>query len=420
MRSLPGAAAPEHGYYVPGRVEFLGKHTDYAGGRSLLCAVERGIRLAAAPRIDGLVRCADARSGERVDFEIRTDLAPRPGHWSNYPLTVARRIARNFPPTRPPSPSPDSVDAVPLRGADLAFASDLPPAAGLSSSSALIVAVFAALADVNALERRPQYRADVASPEDLAGYVGAIESGRSFGVLAGDAGVGTFGGSEDHTAILCSRPGILRQYAFCPVRHERDVPFPAGWRLVIAVSGMAAEKTGSAREQYNRASRAVAAMLAAWQAVTGRSDGSLAAALTSSRDAPERMRRMIDASLRPRLEQFLAESAEIIPAAAEALAHGDTAALGPLVDRSQALATRCLENQIPETIALARRARELGAAAASAFGAGFGGSVWALVRAEAAPAFRARWADAYRGEFPDAARRAEFFETGAGPGLVRV
>jgi hypothetical protein len=30
-------------YFVPGRVEVLGKHTDYAGGRSLLAAVERGI-----------------------------------------------------------------------------------------------------------------------------------------------------------------------------------------------------------------------------------------------------------------------------------------------------------------------------------------------------------------------------------------
>ena len=29
--------------YVPGRIEVLGKHTDYAGGRSLLCALERGI-----------------------------------------------------------------------------------------------------------------------------------------------------------------------------------------------------------------------------------------------------------------------------------------------------------------------------------------------------------------------------------------
>ena len=60
------------------------------------------------------------------------------------------------------------------------------------------------------------------------------------------------------------------------------------------------------------------------------------------------------------------------------------AAFGDLVDRSQQLAERRLGNQVPETIELARSARELGARAASAFGAGFGGSVWALVsRADA-------------------------------------
>ena len=30
-------------WFVPGRLEVLGKHTDYAGGRSLLAAVDRGI-----------------------------------------------------------------------------------------------------------------------------------------------------------------------------------------------------------------------------------------------------------------------------------------------------------------------------------------------------------------------------------------
>ena len=39
-------------WYVPGRVEVLGKHTDYAGGRSLLAATERGFVFAAAPRTD--------------------------------------------------------------------------------------------------------------------------------------------------------------------------------------------------------------------------------------------------------------------------------------------------------------------------------------------------------------------------------
>ena len=408
LQQLSGPAAGTRGCYVPGRIEFLGKHTDYAGGRSLLCAVERGIRLVAAPRADGWVRIVDARSGEQMELELRTDLAPRPGHWSTYPLTVARRIARNFP--GPPA----------LRGADLAFASDLPRAAGMSSSSALVVAVFTALADVNALERRPEYLANIRRPEDLAGYLGSVENGQTFGTLPGDGGVGTFGGSEDHTAILCSQSGMLRQYAFCPVRHERDVPFPAGWRLVIAVSGVAADKTGAAREGYNRAAAQAAAILVAWRRATARADPSLAAALASAPDAADRMRLLVSGALRLRLEQFLAESTEIIPAAAEVLARGDVAALGPLVDRSQKLAEGCLENQIPETIGLARRARELGAAAASAFGAGFGGSVWALVREEEAPEFRVRWADVYGQDFPTVALRAEFFVTGAGPGLGQV
>ena len=39
-------------FFVPGRIEVLGKHTDYAGGRSLLCAAEQGFCLVAAARSD--------------------------------------------------------------------------------------------------------------------------------------------------------------------------------------------------------------------------------------------------------------------------------------------------------------------------------------------------------------------------------
>ena len=47
-------------------------------------------------------------------------------------------------------------------------------------------------------------------------------------------------------------------------------------------------------------------------------------------------------------------------------------------------------------------ARELGADAASAFGAGFGGSVWALVPNEEAGAFAERWAAHYHRAHPEA------------------
>jgi len=58
-------------WFVPGRIEVLGKHTDYAGGRSLLCAVERGFCVVARPRADNIVRIADAL----LDVETRLALS---------------------------------------------------------------------------------------------------------------------------------------------------------------------------------------------------------------------------------------------------------------------------------------------------------------------------------------------------------
>ncbi|HKD91569.1 MAG TPA: galactokinase family protein, partial [Terriglobales bacterium] len=37
-------------WFVPGRIEVFGKHTDYAGGPSLVCAVERGFSVVACLR----------------------------------------------------------------------------------------------------------------------------------------------------------------------------------------------------------------------------------------------------------------------------------------------------------------------------------------------------------------------------------
>ena len=409
----PGAEA-QRSYFVPGRIEVLGKHTDYAGGRSLLCTVEKGFCLVVRPRQDNQVRVINARSRACCRLALDPELKPAGPHWANYPGTVVRRLARNFPAAR--------------RGADIVFISDLPAAAGMSSSSAFIVAVFLALADINNLEESPAYRRDIRSLEDLAGYLGTVENGQSFGTLTGDRGVGTFGGSEDHTAILCSRPGELRQYSFCPIRHERTVALPDGWVFVIGVSGVIARKTGAARARYNRASLAARKVLEVWQAASGRDDPTLAAAASSAPDAPELIRAALLATADPlfpagllcdRFQQFLEESMTIVPGATDALANGDLARFGVLVDRSQSGVEARLGNQVPETMALAATARSLGAAAASAFGAGFGGSVWALVPAEEAADFKIRWSAAYQNRFP-ARRRCRFLITRPSPAALRL
>ena len=401
--------------FVPGRIEVLGKHTDYAGGRSLLATVERGFCVVAAPREDRTCRVWSKGSGDLAEFEIDADLTPTMGHWSNYPMTVARRIARNFPGD--------------LRGAEMAIASDLPIASGMSSSSALMVTVFLTLSDINGLPERPEFVANVHSPEELAGYLGTVENGQTFGSLAGDAGVGTFGGSEDHTAMLCCKSGKLSQYSFCPVVHERDVAMPAGYVFAVGSTGVAAEKTGDAREKFNRLSRLTVGVAEVWRQATGRDDPHMAAAVTSAPDAVEKVRGVVRAAqldeftgedLLERFEQFHAESVEIIPAAAEALAEREMGRFGQLVDWSQHLTETLLKNQVAEQIELARTARALGAAAASAFGAGFGGSVWAMVAENQAEQFLARWAAAYHKAFPQHAERSCFFLTCPGPPATAI
>ncbi|MBA3950066.1 MAG: galactokinase, partial [Acidobacteria bacterium] len=94
-------------FFVPGRLEVIGKHTDYAGGRTLIAAVPRGITVSAARSDDGAVTVIDETTGLRLQ--------------SPYAATVERRLRANF------------------AGADLScrisISSDLPQAAGMSSSS---------------------------------------------------------------------------------------------------------------------------------------------------------------------------------------------------------------------------------------------------------------------------------------------
>jgi galactokinase len=402
-------------WFVPGRIEVCGKHTDYAGGRSLLAAVEKGFCVVARSRQDSEVNLCDAKSGEQVSFFVSTVPGPEQHRWPRYARTVVRRIAHNFPSAR--------------FGADIAFASDLPQAAGLSSSSALIIAIFQALSEANSLEENPDFTESIHCREDLAAYLAAIESGQTFGALKGDEGVGTTGGSEDHTAILCSVPGELAQYSFCPTRKEKSIPFPPECIFAVAASGIAAEKTGVALERYNRTAASSHAILELWQRATGRTDATLAAALNSSSRAPARLRGLLSGmdvagftakALLNRFDQFHEESETLVPGMSDAFARKDWTALGQLTDRSQTAAEKLLGNQVPETIALACMARESGAWAASSFGAGFGGSVWALVPRDSAADFLGTWSEQYRSRFAEAGARANFFLTGAAPSTLRL
>ena len=403
-----------HLFYVPGRIEVLGKHTDYAGGRSLLCCVENGFCVVASARNDRRIRFVDLSRNSTEEWELTSAAITPTTSWAIYPTTVTRRIARNFPSAQ--------------NGVDVVFSSDLPRAAGMSSSSAFVIAAFFSLAAANNLDQSEQFQQNLRTKENLATYLASVENGRSFEALAGDAGVGTFGGSEDHTAILCCNAGQISQFSFCPLKFERSTRVPAELTFVIAASGVASDKTGNAQAQYNRLSLAIDSILKMWNQVSGRCDMSFGTAVASSSDAVQQIRDLLrtqrDSSvpaafLQNRFEQFIAETYQIVPAAAETLCQFRWTEFGELVDLSQSYAEKWLENQVPETSALARSAREIGAIAASAFGAGFGGSVWALVEKDKMNEFINRWSAQYHDRFPyrDSAR---FFASGAGPAAQQI
>jgi galactokinase len=413
----PGVSRENHAFYVPGRIEVLGKHTDYGGGSSMLVAVERGFCVVAAPREDSTVTVTDVSLPETVTFELDPELQPEVGHWSNYPMTVARRVTRNFPGSN--------------RGLDIAFGSDLPVAAGLSSSSVMIVAMFLAVAQANRLWERPELTQNVKSLPDLAAYLAVVENGQTFGSLVGDRGVGTVGGSEDHTAMLCCQPNRLDEYSYCPVQFQRWLPMPAGYAFAVGASGVVAEKTGAAMEKYNRASRLASTAAELWRKATGRDEPHLAAALASGPDAAERIAEILknaqtgDAAMSPeallsRFHHFRIDNGELRPAAGDALARVDMDAFGRFTEQSQHLAEELLGNQVPETMYLASSARECGAVAALAFGAGFGGSVWAMVEQQRMEAFLEDWAQSYRTRFPQHTKASQFFATGAGPAAFQL
>jgi galactokinase len=206
---------------------------------------------------------------------------------------------------------------------------------------------------------------------------------------------------------------------------------------VIGVSGVVAAKTGGAKERYNRAARTAHRLVDAWNHASGMQVQTLAEAFEAAwtahggntGDVPPELVAAVRASannefsaehLEARLHQFHDETWRFVPAAAQAFADGNPERFGEIAAASQAGAERALENQIPETIGLVTLAKEHGAIAASAFGAGFGGSVWALVAADSVDEFSAQWNAAYQRAFPAVAHRGQMFDTFPSPSAFEL
>lgn len=374
---------------APGRVNLIGEHIDYCGLPVFPMAIGRSTRVAFEPRADREIRLTNRDPRFAPSTFALSETVPRApaGDWSNYARAACQALVPRFPD---------------LRGVDALVESDLPIAAGLSSSSALVVASALAILHGNGVSLAPLELMDL--------------------LARGERYVGTAGGGMDQAIILGARTGCASRIDFQPLRLT-PTAVPAGWRFIVAWSMVRAEKSGAALHAYNErprqseeARRLVAARL--------RGGGSRPEDITYSAllaAAPvEQLLEMAETTLSRvlmrRFRHVITEATRVQQAQA-AMGVEDLAVFGRLLDASHQSLRDDYEVSHPELDQLVELAREAGAAGARLTGAGFGGSIVALCTADRAPrvlgALRERFY-APRGAASDIARHAFLAEPSAG------
>ncbi len=325
--------APEIAAYAPGRIEFIGNHTDYNGGTVLGAALDRGVWVAVSGRPDGRRQFASDQRGATV--ELRADeLAKCEGasSWVNYPLGVLAAL-------------PVFGVAAPA-GFDYLAMSNLSSGAGLSSSAAIELA--SALAFLEMAGERPSRETVV--------KIGRHAENNFVGVPCGilDQGVSGFGQKGRLVFIDCRGPVF------------ETVPLPGDAHFwIFNTHTKHALVDGLYAARYRECMTAARGLGVALLAETN------AAALEAGKGklTPEVFKRA----------KHVVDEIARVDAAKRALAEGDLAAVGRLLTASHRSSQFLFENSTPEldflVDTLAATAHVYGARLT---GGGFGGAVMAM------------------------------------------
>ena len=373
-----GSSRTQWQAFAPGRVNLIGEHTDYNGLPVFPIAIDRGVCIDFRVRNDGAVRLdSPAARFDPFAFQLKRPIeAAGQGDWSNYVRAAARGLLEH---------------GVRLeRGIEGTVTGDVPIAAGLSSSSALVVASALALLKANGTTL-PRL--------ELAALMARAERF-----------VGLEGGGMDQAACLHGREGHALRIEFEPLR-VTPVAVPEGWRWVVASSLVRAEKSAGAREAYNKRARqcreALGVMGGGGGADHGRARvaggvGARRGAVSDSaaRDARgdattdrpayrdlvaegnvddllRRARRVLAPVLFRRFRHVVTEGRRVALAEA-AMRDGDMRRFGDLMVRSHESLRDDYEVSTDELDAIVEVALGAGAAGARLTGAGFGGCVVVL------------------------------------------
>ena len=348
---------------APGRVNLIGEHIDYHGLPVLPIAMDRRIRIRFRARGDRRICASSAAPFGRREFAWTGDLQPvAAGDWENYLRAAASAVASRW-----------GLCA----GVDAWIAADLPPAAGLASSSALIVAFTLCLLAANGIH---------AGFEEL---MAILPEGEHF--------VGTRGGGMDHAAILASRAGCASLIEFAPLA-VRHIAVPGDWAFLVAHSLDTAEKSGNARAAYNARRQAGTAALARLGVASYRE------VIAAPHRHAEFLTRLTSLEERDAFLHITSEAARVAEGVA-AMRAGDAAAFGRLLTQSQGSLRDRLRVSSPALDRLVDAALACGALGARLTGAGFGGAIVALINKSDLPALRRGLIASYyagRADFRDA------------------
>lgn len=176
------SGSPRHCAFAPGRIEFIGNHTDYNGGLVMGAAVTEGITVAVGQRPDRAIHLV-SEQGEPVVLGL-DHLVPvkGPASWANYPAGVVKILL-------------DCGMEMPV-GFDIAVTSTLPSGAGMSSSAAFELSTAYALAALYGFQSDP------------AGFarIGRRAENEFVGMPCGilDQGVSAFGQCDSLVCIDCA------------------------------------------------------------------------------------------------------------------------------------------------------------------------------------------------------------------------
>ena len=329
---------------APGRVEFIGNHTDYNGGAVLGAAIDRYVTVAARSRE---LRAGVSPAPGAYRFRLRStsgaqalDLAAVPAGrltgaeaWANYPLGVWRSLGD----LKLPQPA----------GFDLLVDSDLPAGAGLSSSAALELASALALLELAG-------SAPIA-PEQLA-QLGRHAENTYVGVPCGilDQGTSAFGRAGQLVHIDCRGPIFSR------------VPLPAGTHLWIF----------NTREKHALIDGLYATRHRECMTAAQTLGVALLADLTPAQLAP--MERKLAPEIARRAKHVVEEHARVHETV-EALRRGDLATVGRMLTASHRSSQHLFENSTPALDRLVDLLEKHPAVhGARLTGGGFGGAGMAL------------------------------------------